>query len=166
VFWKRKKSQLESQKEPLFSQVRSNDEEMQDAHRLAAESIDGFRQHTQRPGNHICAAKLRFRDPNLSERLGEDRFVYLWLTSVSHEAEGNVFVGTFFEVPPELLDWHQPGQRLQFEGDDIFDWFVNDDGYLFGGYTMRVTRSRLPEGERLAYDTYTGVKQWVQMARN
>jgi uncharacterized protein YegJ (DUF2314 family) len=166
VFWRRKKSQLEAQKEPLFVVVRSSDEEMQRAYHLAAESLDEFRSHTERSGEHTCAAKLRFRDPNLSERLGEDRFVYLWLAGVTYEEESSLFVGSFFEVPPELLEWHQPGQRLQFEGEDIFDWFVNDDGYLYGGYTMRVARSRLPEGERAAYDTYTGVRQWVRMERN
>ena len=166
MFWRRKKSQLEAQKEPLFVAVRGRDDEMLNAYRLASESLGDFRSHIQRPGEHTCAAKLKFKDPNLSERLGEDRFVYLWLAGVTYEGESNVFVGSFFEVPSELLEWHQPGQQLQFEGEDIFDWFVNDDGYLYGGFTMRVARSRLPESERTAYDTYTGVKQWVRTERN
>jgi uncharacterized protein YegJ (DUF2314 family) len=133
---------------------------MLSAYRLASESLNDFRSHIRRASEHSCAAKLKFKDPALSEKLGEDRFIYLWLANVELE-EDNIFVASFFEVPPELLEWHQPGQQLQFEGEDIFDWFVNDDGSLYGGYTMRVARSRLPESERAAYDSYTGVKHWV-----
>ena len=53
------------------------------------------------------------------------------------------------------------GQRLQFEVADIFDWFVNEDGLMHGGFTMRVQRSRLPAGERAAFDAYTGVTEWA-----
>lgn len=47
------------------------------------------------------------------------------------------FLRLHFEVPPELQNWHQVGQRLGFEGEDIFDWMVlTEDGRLFGGYTL------------------------------
>jgi hypothetical protein len=34
---------------------------------------------------------------------------------------------------------------------------LTKDGRLFGGYTLRVARSKLPERERAAYDRYIGV---------
>jgi uncharacterized protein YegJ (DUF2314 family) len=167
VFWKRKKSKLpEPQGEPLFSSVRGDDLEMRRAYASAAASLGEFQAHIHRPGQHICAAKLRLRDPDLSQRLGEDRFVYLWLAGVGHDVAANTYTAAFFEVPKELSSWYQRGQRLQFKGEDIFDWFVNDEGLLYGGFTMRVARSRLPEAERSNFDSYTGVKQWVRLERN
>src|SRR5205085_198016 len=101
-----------------------------------AETLPHFIEQVQwQSGDAYCSAKLRFRDPEESERLGEDRFVFLWLTSVHyHEAE-RLFSGIFFEVPAELQKWHQVGQRLGFEPEDIFDWMINRDGRLQGGFT-------------------------------
>lgn len=168
MFWRRKKKAADTEPpaEPLFTGVRNDDAEMQRAYALAAGSMDEFIAHIHRPGDHTCAAKLRFRDPENSERLGEERFVYLWLASVAHDKASNEFSGAFFEVPQELAQWHQVGQRLRFDGEDVFDWFVNEGGHLFGGFTMRVARSRLPPSERAAYDAYTGVTHWDKSERN
>lgn len=164
--WKRIKSIFDRpSKEPLFVGVRNDDIEMRNAYAAAAASLDQFAARVQRGGELTCAAKLRFKDPELSEKLGEDRFVYLWLAAIEVE-DGGTLVGTFFEVPPELMQWHQPGQRLQFDRGDVFDWFVNDDGLMYGGFTMRVQRARLPAGERESFDQYTGVRQWVRMDAN
>jgi uncharacterized protein YegJ (DUF2314 family) len=167
LFWKRKKSKFtEPQEQPLFAAVKSTDPEMREAYAAAAASLDQFVCHLKRPGSHICACKLRFRDPELSERLGEDRFVYLWLAAVEQAAADNAFVGTFIAVPKPLNPFHQAGQRHEFNGTEIFDWFVNDDGSLYGGFTMRVSRSRLPEADRADFDKYTGVKHWVVPSRS
>jgi uncharacterized protein YegJ (DUF2314 family) len=89
--------------------------------------------------------------------LGENRFVFLWLSDVRYDAAKRKFSGVFFEVPPELQKWHQVGQRLAFDGDEIFDWMMlTENGHLFGGYTLRVTRGTLPESQRADYDRYGG----------
>ena len=121
-----------------------------------------FRTHIERQGDHICSAKLRFKDPNESDRTGKDVLLFLWLTAIEYNPASGSYIGTFFEVPPELSEWHFTGQRLEFDGADVFDWMVNDDGVLHGGFTLRVNRRRLPEGEREAFDRYVGVRQWVQ----
>lgn len=163
VFWRRKKSKFEEpHDEPLFAAISSTDQELKAAYARTSQTMPEFREHVLRQGVHICSAKLQFRDPNESERTGKDVILYLWLTSVSHDSASGTYTGTFFDVPPELHEWHWPGQRLQFEADDVFDWMVNDEGILYGGFTLRVNRSRLPESEREAYDHYIGVKQWVQ----
>ncbi len=162
MFWKPKKPQpVEVQKEPLFRNIRRDDHEIELAHATAANTVDQFIEHIHRIGEHTCAAKLRFRDPTLSEELGEDQFLFMWLNAVDHVVANDGFSGMFFEVPKELLSWHWPGQRLHFERDDIFDWFVNDDGSLHGGFTLRLTRSRLPEDERSDFDEYSGVRHWL-----
>jgi len=66
-----------------------------------------FQEFVERPGDHICRAKLRFRDPDLSAELGEDRFLYLWLTSVHYHRAERLFSGAFFEVPAEFAKSHK-----------------------------------------------------------
>jgi uncharacterized protein YegJ (DUF2314 family) len=149
----------QEQKEPLFTAISGSDASFQDAYAQASQTLPRFITHIQSGMRGYFSAKLRFRDPDESERLGEDRFLFLWLTGVHyHPAEECDFSGSFFEVPRELQKWHQVGQRLAFQGEDIFDWMaLNEDGRLFGGYTLRVSRSKLPESERADYDRHIGV---------
>jgi uncharacterized protein YegJ (DUF2314 family) len=146
--------------DPRFIAIRDGDPEMQQAYAQAAETVSLFQEFVERTGDHMCCAKLRFRDPDRSEELGEDRFLFLWLNSVYYHQAERLFSGAFFELPAEFTKWHQVGKRLGFEADDIFDWMVNDDGHLYGGFTLRVVRAHLPEQDRARYDKYTGVTAW------
>jgi uncharacterized protein YegJ (DUF2314 family) len=149
----------QKQDEPLFMAIPDSDSGFQAAYDRASATLPRFIQHIQSGIRASYSAKLRFRDPDDSERLGEDRFVFLWLSGVHYHTAERVFSGGFFEVPPELQKWHQVGQRLAFDGEDIFDWMVlTEDGRLVGGYTLRVARSKLPESERADYDRYIGVR--------
>ncbi len=148
----------QKQDEPLFMAIPPTNLEFQSAYDRAAATIATFIEHIQRVDDSICSTKLRFRDPDESERLGEERFAFIWLTGVQYHADERLFTGTFFEVPPEFQKWHEVGQRLGFYGEDIFDWMVlTSEGRLFGGYSLRVTRSKLPVSERADYDRYIGV---------
>jgi uncharacterized protein YegJ (DUF2314 family) len=147
------------QSEPLFQAIKQDDPRMRDAYRLASESIGRFRALLATSSAVKCA-KLRFRDPDESERLGKNQFIFLWLSDVHfHEKEG-IFSGMFFEVPLGFEKWHQIGQRLGFDPEDVFDWMVIDAGHLVGGFTLRVTRESLPAAERAAYDRYIGVESY------
>lgn len=163
LFWRKKKAEAPtaSPEEPLFVRVHDQDEEMMHAHARASASLDQFVTHLQRPGSHICAAKLRLNDPASSERLGEQRFVNLWLAPIQQDSLRNVFRGQFFEVPKELAQWYRVGQVRQFTRDDIVDWFVNDAGLMHGAFTLRVVRERLAESKRAEFDRHTGVVQWA-----
>ena len=155
----------EPQEEPLFVAIKDDDPRMAKAYAQALETIAEFRGHVLRSGDHLCSAKLRFRDPDESERLGEDALLYLWLTSVVYHPEKGIYSGVFFELPPEMTKWHHVGQRLGFKSEDVFDWMVNDHGHLHGGFTLRVVRDSLPESERAHYDQYTGVTKWEPLPR-
>jgi uncharacterized protein YegJ (DUF2314 family) len=151
----------QEQKEPLFTAISSGDASFQDAFTRASQTLPRFIAHIQSGMRGHFSAKLRFRDPDESERLGEDRFLFLWLTGVQYHAVERDFTGVFFEVPQELQKWHQVGQQLTFQGEDIFDWMaLTEDGRLFGGHTLRVSRSKLPESKRADYDRYIGVTQY------
>ncbi len=155
----------DSDDEPIFMAISRDDPAMAEAFRAAASTIAVFRDHVIREGDHLCWAKLSFRDPDLSAELGEDQLIYLWLRDVSFDRERQLFLGTFFQVPQELTKWHKPGEELLFEADDIFDWLVNDNGLLHGGYTLRVIRDKLPEAERHEFDKQAGVTAWAPLPR-
>jgi uncharacterized protein YegJ (DUF2314 family) len=149
----------QKQKEPLFIAISNEDAEFQAAYARASATLPRFIEYIRRGIKASYSAKLRFRDPDASERFGKETFVFLWLTGVHYHDAERVFSGGFFEVPPELQKWHQVGQRLAFEGEDIFDWMVlTEDGRLFGGFTLRTSRSKLPESQRADYDRYIGIR--------
>ncbi|WP_196140520.1 DUF2314 domain-containing protein [Aliikangiella sp. G2MR2-5] len=144
--------------EPRFRNVNSKDAEIENAHARAADTIHEFIAMVKEQNDVAYMAKLRFRDPDFSEETGVDQFLYLWLSGVYYHEDEKLLSGVFFEVPKELQEWHQVGQRLGFEYDDVFDWMVNDNGRVKGGYTIRVTRSRLAtEQERKEFDEYSGI---------
>jgi hypothetical protein len=87
--------------EPLFRAIRQDDPKMLEAFRRASESIAQFQELAAKPVGLKCA-KLRFRDPDESERLGADQFLFLWLSDVNFHEREKLFSGTFFEVPPEF----------------------------------------------------------------
>ncbi|MEZ0387763.1 MAG: DUF2314 domain-containing protein [Verrucomicrobium sp.] len=135
---------------------------MKNAYRLASETLPNFMAHLAIGDERFCSLKLCFRDPDLSERLGEDRLFYWWLDFAKYDAEQKLFSAEFTEVPTGLEKYHQIGQRLLIEGEDIFDWRVNQAGRLYGGFTIRVARVRIPESERAAYDQYIGVTEYLK----
>lgn len=146
-----------SQDEPLFMTIAEDDPAMLNAYERAYQTAGVFLSLLEQKPNAFHLAKIRFRDPDESARLGGDCHVFMWLHQVCHHDEENLFSGVFFEVPPQLQKWHQPGQRMGFQSDSIFDWMVNDSGHLYGGFTLRVAREKIPEAERISYDQYIGV---------
>ncbi|WP_444894851.1 DUF2314 domain-containing protein [Microbulbifer sp. SSSA005] len=147
--------------EPLFRNTHNQDQEMLKASAQASNTIGDFINLVKSGPKAIYAAKLRFRDPDLSEKLGEDRFLYLWLSDVYFHVEENFLSGVFFDVPEELRKWHQVGERLGFDPEDLFDWMVIENGHAIGAYTLRVTREQLgSEKEKQEYDSYIGISSY------
>lgn len=54
------------------------------------------------------------------------------------------------------------GQELAFEEEDVFDWVVNQNGCMHGGFTMRVARSRLSAEAQRDFDRQAGITQWLE----
>ena len=147
--------------EPLFRNIQREDPEMEKAHALASNTASDFVFKVKEQADVAYMAKLRFRDPALSVQTGKDQFLYIWLAAVYHHQEENLLSGVFFEVPHELQKWHKVGERLGFEPEDMFDWMINDNGHVTGGYTLRVTRNRLrTEIEKQEFDEYSGISSY------
>lgn len=153
--------QSNATEQPWFKNIDREDAEIKDAHSLAEQTINQFEVYVKEQLDVTYMAKLRFRDPDLSEKLGKDQFLYMWLTNVVYHENENIFSGAFFEVPEEMQKWHQVGQRLGFEHDDVFDWMINDNGKVKGAFTIRVTRSRLKtESEKNEFDEFIGITEY------
>lgn len=146
--------------EPLFVATPRDDAAMRNAYADAAATIPYFLEQVETAKPWTCSAKLRFRDPDESERLGEDRFVFLWLAGVTYHRTEDALSGVFVELPPQFAAYHQIGERIAFRADEIFDWMILEDGHLQGGYTLRVIRERLPPEQRAAYDRHIGVTRY------
>jgi uncharacterized protein YegJ (DUF2314 family) len=65
-----------------------------------------------------------------------------------------LLAGSRSDLPPDL----QAFENVLISKDDIEDWKVNDHGHLYGGYSIRLQRSRLPENEKKKFDIYMCVK--------
>ena len=147
--------------EPIFRNIHKTDPEFAKAHSLCVETIEQFVEFVKNAEEPFYMAKLRFRDPDLSEE-GHDYLFYLWLSEVVYHSEENILSGVFFEVPEGFEKYHHVGKRLGFDPEDVFDWMVIDSsGNMRGGFTIRVTRSRLEtEEEKTNYDKYIGVRNY------
>ena len=151
--------------EPIFRAIHKDDPEIEKAHYRCADTIGQFVEMVRSGDSATYMAKLRFRDPDLSEKEGKDHLFYLWLSDVLFHPDEGLLSGIFFEVPEGFEKWHQVGKRLGFEPEDVFDWMVIDSNeQMKGGFTIRVTRSRLAsDEEKKKYDEYIGVKKYLQM---
>ena len=147
------------QPEPLFMALRNDDPDLLAAVDRARQTVSRFRDliATSTGPATYHSAKLRFRDPKQSERLGEDRYFYLWVSFVS--CDGDAFVGEPVQ-PPLEIEWLRPSQAIRFGAEDLWDWMVNESGHLIGGYSLRVMRAALPEARRPAFDRYVGVQSY------
>ncbi|WP_339414544.1 DUF2314 domain-containing protein [Pseudomonas sp. EA_35y_Pfl2_R5] len=147
--------------EPIFRHIRKSDEEIEKAHRQCSDTINRFIEMVKIGGEPTYMAKLSFRDPDKSEQEGMDHIFYLWLSDVLYHPDTNLLSGIFFEIPDGFERWHQIGQRLGFDPEDVFDWMVIDKGHAKGAYTLRVSRERLAtEQERKDFDLYIGVASY------
>lgn len=153
--------------EPRFNPTKRTDTEMQKAYALASTSINIFIDRVKVGREPTYMAKLRFRDPGLSEKMNEDQFLFLWLNNIIYHQKEKSLSGTFFEVPQSLQKWHQVGQRLEFDSEDVFDWMINNNGKVEGGFTIRVTRSQLSsKKEKIEYDEYIGISSYEPIPEN
>jgi uncharacterized protein YegJ (DUF2314 family) len=147
--------------EPIFQNIHRNDKEIEDAHRQCSITINHFIEMVRKGGEPTYMAKLRFLDPDKSEKEGKDHIFYLWLSEVLYHPATNLLSGVFFEIPKGFEKWHQIGQRLGFDPEDVFDWMVIDKGHAKGAYTLKVSRERLTtEQERKDFDRYIGVTSY------
>ena len=138
--------------EPKFMAVGATDPAYQKTIADAQASLDEFdalrQQHAA--GSVYANVKCRVED-------GEN-VANLWLAVLESDPDG--YFCEVFESPAAFVN-HPIGHRVFVPRDGVLDWSVNDDGSLFGGYSIRYQRERLPARERAAFDEHVGVKSYA-----
>jgi uncharacterized protein YegJ (DUF2314 family) len=81
---------------------------------------------------------------------------HLWLT-VTSVSDDLIFC--WVQEAPDSLHLER-GTSFVIASDLIEDWMINQDGTAFGGFSLRVIRSHLPEEEQINFDAYTGIREF------
>lgn len=132
--------------EPLFMAIRQNDPELLTSVEQARASLRWFIHHFRSPyeyGHYQVKARI----------CDGDESAYFWTILVDVSDEG--LTVELFEVPPEFAN-HRVGQQLLLRNHDVYDWCINRNGTLIGGFSRRLQRERTPPEERHQYDLYSG----------
>lgn len=81
---------------------------------------------------------------------------HLWLR-VTSVLEDLIFCAVF-EAPESLRLERDVGYLVHSEL--IEDWMINYNGAAFGGFSLRVFRSRLDQERQTKFDSYTGISEF------
>jgi uncharacterized protein YegJ (DUF2314 family) len=137
---------------PMFSRISNTDPEYQRTVHDARSSLDRFRDMLSADDSLAPYAMVK------AEVCDGDSRAFMWLTNTRKSGSG--FVAELFEVPNTFLKY-KVGDQLEIGEDAILDWAVNDNGSLYGGFSIRYQRSKLPESEWSSYDNYIGVSRYM-----
>ncbi|MEM7147256.1 MAG: DUF2314 domain-containing protein [Verrucomicrobiota bacterium] len=77
---------------------------------------------------------------------------FLWYT-FTEEKEGKL-LAYHHNIPEDLKQY----EKIAVGKEEIQDWMINDHGYLIGGWSVRVQRSKIPNAERAAFDESAGIR--------
>jgi uncharacterized protein YegJ (DUF2314 family) len=85
---------------------------------------------------------------------------HLWLrvTSISDD----LIFCSVGEAPDALLLMRDASLVVAIES--IEDWMIVHGGTAFGGFTLRVTRSRLGKEGQMKFDVHTGIREFKTLA--
>lgn len=103
------------------------------------------------PGLDLAVVKASFSDPpEIRERNpGGLDVEHMWLSEV--EFDGRQIRGTLINSPHSLKSFHD-GDRVTIAGKQLCDWMYVIAGYVYGGFTVDLMRSRMSKGERSQHD--------------
>lgn len=137
--------------EPEVPAADDDPPEVQQAGRTARAKLDLLREYCDLPNS------LDFNPCVLVRLADEAAAADLWLRVLA--VDGDSFAAEVAEVPPELTGY-APGDAVLVPPADVRDWTVNDDGDLYGGYTLRLHRASLPPEEHAGFDQALGVRKY------
>lgn len=137
---------------PRFDRIRSSDPAYQRTISDAHDSISRFREMLPADGTPRPDALIKAR------LVDGDNSAFMWLNNTAVVGDG--FTAELFEVPDTLASY-KVGDRHTVTIEELMDWMVNDNGRLTGGFSLRYHRERLSDAEKLAFDQYIGVKDYL-----
>jgi len=135
--------------EKRVTMIRASDPEIVAARQKARDTIDEFKRRLAEPPatQTDILLKAAFTDGENTE--------HMWLVDVKTTANG--FRGELVSTPVDLVE-PKHGDIVEVTLAQVSDWYAIDDGWIVGGYTLRVMRERKPPAERAEYDEMIGGK--------
>ncbi|HEY3322751.1 MAG TPA: DUF2314 domain-containing protein [Planctomycetota bacterium] len=79
---------------------------------------------------------------------------HVWVRFLTRDAKS--YTGVIFEIPHEFKRF-KVGTRVQVPREMIEDWMINDDGTMYGAFSLRYQRSHLPKNRRATFDRFVGI---------
>jgi uncharacterized protein YegJ (DUF2314 family) len=135
--------------EKRVNPIRASDQEIGAARQQARDAIAEFKRRLAEPpaSQTDISLKAAFTDGEHTE--------HMWLIDVETTARG--FRGILVSTPVNL-DHPKRGDTVEVTLEEVSDWYAIDDGWIVGGYTLRVMRSRKSPAEQAEYDEMIGGK--------
>lgn len=137
----------EIENQPTIS-VESDDKEMAEAIEKANQTLTDFNAVLSNPKIEVKSLKVKFETSNGG---GE----HIWLTDVQYK---NGKYSGILDNEPEYITEYKIGDKIEVDNSKISDWMYIKNGKLFGGYTMKLLRSRMTETEREQFDAESGMQ--------
>ncbi len=155
---------------PLFAHLNDDDPALldarSDANRTLPQFMDAFARRRFELAAYLVKVPFLDRDntgepalirtSELAAEYPTQQMCHLWL-AVNSVLEDLLFCSVL-DAPPALR--LSRGDSVVIETSLIEDWMINQGGVVYGGFSMRVIRSRLPEHDRRRFDVYTGIYEF------
>jgi uncharacterized protein YegJ (DUF2314 family) len=137
---------------------KDDDPEMEKASQEARKTFRHFWKEVSLDYNRIVPAlevsciKLPFSD---DESDPDSQVEHMWVSEI--DFDGERIRGVLINAPNWLKSVKE-GDAVECAVDDIGDWMCVLAGKVYGAYTVQVTRGRMSESERTAYDEAWGLE--------
>lgn len=138
---------IERENQPDIYGVDGNDKEMNEAIEKANKTLADFNSALLNPEIEVKSLKVKFQN--------ETDVEHIWLSDVTFK-DGKY--SGIIDNEPEYIKNHQIGETISVDNKDISDWMYIENGKLFGGYTIKVIRSRMTESEKEEFDAESGMQ--------
>lgn len=137
---------------PRYGRIQTSDPAYQQTIEMAQSTLDHLRNWFPETGGPLPFASIKAKAVD-----GDDEAV-MWLKNVA--LEGDLFSAELFELP-DSLPTSEIGDRFTISPSAVLDWMVNDDGVIYGGYSLRYQRDRMTDGEKAHFDQHIGATRYA-----
>lgn len=138
---------VERENQPTIYNVESDDKEMSEAIKKANQTLTDFNSALQNPKIEVKSLKVKFETANGNE--------HIWLSNIEYK-DGKYW--GILDNEPEYITEYKIGDKIEIDNSKISDWMYLENGKLFGGYTIKLLRSRMTENERNQFDAESGMQ--------
>ena len=142
---------VEEEEKPALFKVSDEDrEEFHLAIQKALETLDEFKKKLESGETEGVTFTLKV----LLEAPDGVNGEHIWVTDIT--TKDDEYYGVIDNVPV-YTEEVKYGDKMKIKKENISDWMYVENGKLYGGYTLRLVRSRMTDEEREQFDAMTGL---------